>query len=238
MKMVRYEGRKWIDARDPLGSIYEDVELSRCEFRGCALGSLARYPSQRTIVRRVRATSCAVEGWLVGPALFEDVSINNLRTLGGDIWVAGAIYKHVVLSGKIGNITLAHWRWGPVEQTEEISASEAAFAADAVKFYSSIDWALDISRAEFRYLDWRLDMPTHLVRRDPETQIVLKRERLLDGAWRKLPLDSLVSIALSNFMDFVPSQETIIAASKASKSFKDELASIELLRKEGIAEPD
>jgi len=236
-KVEQYTKQTWEDVRDPLEALHEDISLTQCEFGGCSIGLLTQLPSQRTVVRRVRATSCSVDGGSVGPVFFDDVHITNLRTAGGGLWLKAPLFRHVVLEGKIGTIVLVNERWGPVEQTDEVKAEEAAFAASTASFYAGLDWALDISKAEFRALDWRLEMPSRLVRRDPETQFVARRERVLDRRWETLPLHMIVSIGLSNFLEFGQS-ERIFAAPKASKRFKEELESYQLLRKEGIFEPE
>jgi len=196
---------------------------------------MARQPSQRTIVRRVHATNCTFSGGPIGPVFFEDVHISGRR--GSTVWAYGALFKHVTLSGKVGSFVLEASRWGPATMTDELRASEASFTVATAAFYASIDWALDISRAEFNLLDWRLEMPSRLVRRDPETQFVARRERVLDRRWQQMPLDMLTSIGLSNFLQFGHA-ECIFAAPKASKGFKEELESYRLLRKEGIFEPE
>lgn len=239
--MLRYQNQAWsqfdpktftLDPRfqDPLGSVYEDMEFLGCKVEGGGLGERARRPEDRTIVRRVRASKCSVRAD-VGPVLFEDVHVSDLRT-GDGLLIWGALFKHVTLTGRIGSIVLNSRRW-PIPDEDE----QRAFSASAAEFYASVDWALDISRAQFTSLDWRLDVPSRLVRRDPETQVVIKRERAIEERWRKVPLHMIVSIALENFVQFGQS-EMILAASKASKRFKDELESIEALRKEGIAEPE
>ena len=235
--MTQYQDKTWEYLRDSLGAVYEDLELTRCVFSGCHLGQWARRPADRTIVRRVRATRCAVDGGMVGPVLFEDVQVTNLRTagnLGG--WLSGALFKHVILAGKIGGLVLDSNRW--IDPLQEAAKTEVGvFRAAERDFYASTDWALDIRGAELRSLDWRLDIPIRLVRRDPETQVVVKQERALEGAWRKIPLEDAVVFGLEDMLRR-DQAERIFAAPRASKRFKDELASLALLRKEGIAEPD
>jgi len=234
--MQHHKGQTWTEVRDPLGSVYEDLDLLRCSFKGCSFGQQARLPSQRTVVRRVHATNCTFSGGPIGPVFFEDVHISGRR--GSNVWAYGALFKHVTLSGKVGGFVLKASRWGSAAMTDELRASEAAFTVATAAFYASIDWALDISKAEFSMLDWRLEMPSRLVRRDPETQFVARRERVIDRRWQQIPLDWITSIGLSNFLDFGHA-ERIFAAPKASKQhFKEELESLQLLRKEGILEPE
>jgi hypothetical protein len=242
--MKRYEKETWDQVldqgrgilnpkfADPVGAVHEDLEFVRCKVRGGALGNKARSPVQRTIVRRVRASDCAVSVD-VGPVLFEDVDITNLRT-GGVLWVRAALYKHVFLKGKMGSLSLTSHRWGHPSPDEQ-----AAFDASAVEFYKSVDWALDISEARFRELDWRLNVPARLVRRDPATQAVVTRERAIEAAWRKIPLPLPVSIALEMFVGSGhPDMILAAGALGAALDYKQELEAIQDLRAAGIAEPE
>jgi hypothetical protein len=234
----RYEGKTWTRVRDPVGSIYEDVDLVKCTFTGCSLGNLARLPDQRTIVRRVCATDCIVDGGSVGPVLFEEVEIKNLRLPGGK-WMLAPLFKHVVLKGKISTLSLTNrrWRGGGITWSDKLAQEEAAFEASALEFYKSVDWALDISEARFRELDWRLNLPARLVRRDPATQIVITRDQAIKGTWRKIPLHPTLGIALDMFVGS-ENQDTILAAARAASYYKDQLDGIRRLRDAGIAEPE
>src|SRR5262249_18877121 len=102
-----------------------------------------------------------------------------------------------------------------------------------VDAYRSIDWALDISAAEFT--DVSLDfVPGELVRRDPRTQFLLRRESLatLDG--RRLPHGA--DLFLSRF-DHTPFGSMVVVATKRSKRwFHECLAILEELRDIGLAE--
>jgi hypothetical protein len=246
--MKRYEDETWsqfldpargvLDPRfsDPTGALLEDLDLVRCTVRGGGLGNKARTPAERTIVRRVRATACIVSV-RIGPVLFEDVEIDGLRTVGNPVWVRAGLFHHVVLKGKIGSLSLTNVRRLVITPTVEIEQEQAAFDASAMKFYASMDWAIDISEARFRELDWRLNVPARLVRRDPVTQIVVTRERALEGTWRKIPLHPTLSISLDMF---VRSEhlDTILIAAKAASYYKDQLDGIQRLRDAGIAEPE
>jgi hypothetical protein len=246
--MKRYERETWdqvLDSgilnpkfADPVGAVHEDLEFVRCTVRGGSLGQKARSPTERTIVRRVRATNCAVSVD-VGPVLFEDVDITNLRT--GTLWVLAPLFKHVVLKGKMGTIVLMshRWRGGSLTRKHEIMQEEAAFDASAAEFYKTVDWALDISEARFRSLDWRLNLPARLVRRDPTTQAIVTRERAIEGAWRKIPLPLSLSIKLDMFAGS-GHPDMILAAGPlmAALDYRQQLEGIQDLRAAGIAEPE
>lgn len=61
----------------------------------------------------------------------------------------------------------------------DLSESEhASFLAAATKFYAGVDWVLDISDAAFESAAL-FSLPENLIRRDPETQFLVRKERLL-----------------------------------------------------------
>jgi hypothetical protein len=111
---------------------------------------------------------------------------------------------------------------------------QGAFDLVNAEFYRNVDWALDIREAEFVECDLRSPMPARLVRRDEETQVVVKRSKLLDGEWRKLDLPQW-SIALEWLLER-GDPDVVLVAGKRSKNFKKELAELERLRDAGFAE--
>ena len=62
---------------------------------------------------------------------------------------------------------------------------QQTFDESNAEYYRNVEWALDISQAEFEELCLR-GFPVHLIRRDPETQIVMTREKALKGGWKHL----------------------------------------------------
>ena len=104
-------------------------------------------------------------------------------------------------------------------------------------FYEQVDWALDISQGQFKDIDIR-GVPGRLVRRDPETQVLITREAAL-----RLPCSGLkfrgpaTQIAIDMFLK-QGHADLIFLAPKRDRQFRHYLADIELLRKAGLAEPD
>src|SRR5262245_2648683 len=86
------------------GSVFENAVVTDCAFDNCSL-SLTPDPKKRSVVRNVRATNCRTFNCVVGPALFEDVAIDGLRT-GELLIVSGALFHHVTLKGEVGAVKL------------------------------------------------------------------------------------------------------------------------------------
>jgi hypothetical protein len=166
--------------------------------------------------------------------VFEDVHISDLRTTGAAGWVRAALFKHVKLSGKFGTICVTNDRLDLLDPDPQ---DQAAFDQAAVDYYRDVDWALDISDARFRALDWRLNVPARLVRRDPATQVIVTRERALEQAWRRILLHPSLVASLEMFVGSGLA-DTILTAGRASSSFKQEMESLQALRDAAVAEPE
>jgi len=109
------------------------------------------------------------------------------------------------------------------------------FDASAEKFWQSVDWALDIREAQFIECDIR-GIPARLIRRDEETQVIVRREKAAEGEWRRLALSDTQWPTALQFMLDSGDPDTVLVASKRDRAFKRELAGLRLLRDAGIAE--
>ena len=114
---------------------------------------------------------------------------------------------------------------------------QRAFDDVNTEYYRRVEWALDISKGEFKELCIR-GLPGHLVRRDPDTQFLVTRERAMLGNWRNLGFqENLIPTSLDMFLQRAESS-IVLTASKRSPKFKEHLEDLKLLRLAGVAEPD
>jgi len=156
------------------------------------------------------------------PANIEDALIENLKTY-NLLMCMGAVFKHVELKGRIGKIMIR---------------DQEGFEGAYLDYYRTVDWALDISKAEFQELDLR-SVPAKLVIRDPETQVVVKRYKAEEGLWKQLPLShTWWPVSLQWFVKRKECDDVVLVAPKRHPRFKELLGGLQLLRREGIAEPD
>jgi len=130
----------------------------------------------------------------------------------------------VVLKGKIGGI-------------EIVSAMNPRYKLADARYYQDVDWALDISQASFSSTHSVGGVPAHLILRDKETQVVVKRENVIDERFRQIPLEGIISIIFSGFLRS-EEPEMLLIAPKRHRDFKSYLEDCEVLRKEGIVECD
>lgn len=159
------------------GLLYEDVDFEECVFDNCAL-SLTKDCSLRSTIRNVCLTNCEIINCGIGPAIFEDVMVDGLKT--NDLLILWSpLFRRVIMRGKIGQLKIniaAHY----VDRNETMQLPFDNARAD---FYSTNEWALDISEGIFQEFEMH-GVPAKLVRRDPDTQVVITRENAIRSNWR------------------------------------------------------
>jgi hypothetical protein len=222
---------------DPL----EDVEAQRCTFASL------QSPAQRTLdsrptLRHVKLTRCHFQASDLGPVIAEECDLDTAwfhRGIWGPQKLGGCAFRHVTIRGNItGSLAIQYWPFGEMRASRTRAVDHPFVKANAA-YYRDVDWALDISAARFTGFDmWLSDIPAGLVRRDPPTQAVLTRSKLLDDRWAELDLpEPSFGFAIEMFLESgLP--DTIMVACKRNRRFEAERATIELLRAEGIAEID
>jgi hypothetical protein len=217
-------GRTFENVRSFGGShTYHEIDLDRVKFTGCVLGQ-QNDPEFGFVVRDVTATRCRTDNCRVQGVRFEDVTVDGLATKHQDL--GGCLFKHVTLKGRIGPIMTT-----PVNRALPVETREAMNAA-MVAYYKDVDWALDISAAEFSDADFYM-VPGDLVRRDPETQFLLRRDVVAQAGEESLPIGP--RIAASRF-ESTPFDSIVAVVSRRSKNFTRDLDEFEQVRKAGLAE--
>lgn len=213
------------------GAVFEDVEFRRCSFIGCSI-STTRNPALRSTVRNVRLVGCEQRGCSLDAAVLEEVLVEGLKTHGlFQAW--GAVYRHATLRGRIGRVMTS-----PLIAPGWASAEEQrAFAAANAAYYATVDWALDISEGEFEECDLR-GVPARLVRRDAATQVVVTRDKAMQGLWRQLDLKKTYWATSLEFLLERGEPDVVLVAPKRDRRFRDLLDGLQLLRDAGVARPD
>ena len=145
-----------------------------------------------------------------------------------------AAFKHVTIKGRIGRIMINQAVAAGLAEPAEQQAFDEANAS----YYAGADWALDITEAEFQELDIR-GVPARLVRRDPETSIVITRRKALEGRWEELdfPPSSWCPTAIDMFLEREEPDLVLVAGTRA-RDFRILLESFQMLREAGIATED
>lgn len=216
---------------------YEDLHFEQCSFSNVSISRI-RAPSFRSTIRRADFLNChAGPGTWIGAPLLEDVVIEGLTT-SQRLDSHGAAFHRVVLRGSIGAMMLSDFV--PAAEREEQRRSTAAFEESNAAIYESIqDFALDISQATFTdTFDIRSVIPAHLIRRNPETQFLVTRNRAEDRKFQELDFgmtgwDLCIGRMLRGSGDSV-----VLSVDSRARLAGDYARSIALLHQYGLTEPD
>jgi hypothetical protein len=228
--MTKFEKRLFERFRDrDSGAVFEGYSFVRCEFDGCMVSN-ATAPDLRTTVRNCEFIRCVVhQNCSMYSAILEDCLVDGLDTK-GVVFVGGAVYKHVMLRGRVGRLVL-----GGIGMINDPRGD--AFRAANAEYYSSVDWALDITQCDALELELH-GIPGNLIRRDPNTQILVTRERALQSDWQSVDLgETAYDVAIREMLRFGRPSEVLIAP-RRSKAFAQYIEVQQRLRDAGIAEPD
>ena len=216
--------------RQHLGpATFSDVRLERCIFENCYLrgGRLARLQ-----LIECRTWSCSLADLMI-----EDTLIDGLATTtaggGGKrspLFLWGVRSDRMTLRGRVGSVIWNGPRhWAGSSHHDEIDLYR--------RHYESVEWALDVTEAEFTSVPtFRFGPPAHLVRRDPMTQPIVTRERVQSADWGTLKRSVGVwEVVINRLLDQPWPDDAVLLPAKAGKHYKAELAGIALLRAAGIA---
>lgn len=210
---------------------FSDLEFRNCRFVNCEI-SITKNPRRRSTFRNIRLIGCETRKCEVDAAIVEDVVVDSLKT-NYLLRIGGSVFKHVVLKGAMGRLmTEAAVLPGKLSSEEQEAFDEANAA-----YYATVDWALDISEASFRECDLR-DIPARLIRRDPATQVVVKREKALNETWHQLDLSNTYwATSLEIFLQR-GSEDIVLVAPKLDPQYKHLLDGLKMLRDAGVAEAE
>jgi hypothetical protein len=225
-----------IDSRFDRGTagVIENIRCVKCNFSHCGL-SLTKDIERRTTVRNAEFLGCSANGCHVGPAILEDVLVSDLRT--NDLLILwGTLFRRVKLSGRIGKVKVNPF----VDARDRSANTQRPFDECRMRFYSETDWALDIREAQFKEFELR-GIPSGLVRRHPESQVVITRDRALEPSWREQlsPSNELWPFMIDMFLSDGDSDRILVAPLDAPKRKRDlMLEQLDELRTVGVACPD
>ncbi|WP_158226878.1 hypothetical protein [Amycolatopsis vastitatis] len=157
---------------------------------------------------------------------FEDVTVTDCPTPADPVFLDGCLFRHLVLRGRLGS-------WLFREMPKSIPDDlRKAFAEAEQRFYAEGEYALDITEAVFESASM-FSLPGDLVRRDPETQFLVRKERLAGADLSMLPRATQRRLKRAARSPF---DSTVLVVGRDEPDFKESLASHRQLVDLGIAE--
>jgi hypothetical protein len=214
-------GRRWVGCNQ-----FGNYRLDRCLFEKCVIGfNSIPFSNKRDVARDCEITDCTVSHCVLGRAIVQSTIV---RRLAGDMLMCwGTLFDRVRLEGKISPMLL-HGR-PRVGATRAESLGWRRFAAE---FYKGVEWALDISDAEFVDFSIRTDaVPLNLVKRDRETQFIVSASSLSKVAnIAALGLSEYASTVIELMREEGCSEALLIAPRGDPRLFDGVLKDCEMLR--------
>jgi len=209
-------------------AIFENIKFRNCSFENCYLSQNTN-PFYRTTIRNIDIFDCTAKNCDTGTAIIESVTIKNLRTR-GLLKISGSVFSKVVLKGNIGQLMINN------TVSSNYSDDEVhAFKKENEKYYSEVNWALDISEANFIECDIR-GIPSELIKRDADTQKVVTRKKADKIKFDELDLNRrYFLIAIQNMLEF-GYDDTVLIAPKQATDFQELLSDLQKLEELGITE--
>jgi hypothetical protein len=204
----------------------EDLEAVRCEFDHCGLGPFdSKAPA--LVVRNCRLERCRISMVDLRFVQFEDCVVDGVRG-SMTITTSGPLFRHVTIRGSVDSLYIRPPGFGIHPDLRAIERHRA--------YYETVDWALDISQARLARCEMP-GVPGRLVRRDPATQILVTRERVLATPWQEVAAGTLEYFGIEGLLRWGLDSIVEVACPR-SKDFEARLASFARLREAGVAEPD
>ncbi|MFH7595278.1 hypothetical protein WDV06_09265 [Streptomyces racemochromogenes] len=220
---VSFENEEFRDIRI-LGSnrTYQSTRIAGCKFSACHLAQFDD-PEFNLVIKDAAIENCGFDRCSIQGVMFDNVVIEGMRFKQLHR-VYGCVFRNVRFLGKVGPVIVM----GPHASL----ARREKMADGIIRKYREIDWAVDISEAIFSDADFHY-VPGHLIRRDPETQILLHREKFVDIPASDFP--PYARIWVSRF-EVSPFDSLVAVAPKASRKFADYMRDLVWMRENDLAE--
>ncbi|HEX7275527.1 MAG TPA: hypothetical protein VF248_07945 [Nitrososphaeraceae archaeon] len=209
------------------GNFFSHKEFIRCYFEGCTFSSTMDV-NLRSTVQNIKLIDCKITGGYIGPGIVRNTLIDGLK-VGNHLQTHGTVFEAVTIKGIIDKILITPY----VDTLKKFPDVQQTFDQANDKFYKNVPWALDISEAAFKDCDIR-GIPAELVKRDKETQFILKREKALKIDWEEIDLSKTHwKVAIEIFLrdQF---EDCVLVAPKKNRKFKDLLEGLKKLKDAGI----
>ena len=221
MSAERQFVREQFDGIDVRGSrLIADRVLDRCTIIICH--ARAKNHLKRPVFRRILLKECRLVSTDAHGAVFDDCTVDGLRTNRLSI-ITGCAFRHVTLRGDVGQFLI---RGAADLEPDRLDGAN-------LEFYNAVDWALDIRDVRATTLDIR-NVPLHLIRRNPETQAIVRKARLPYEEMLRLGLGPTATQLLSTFFPDDP-EERLFVAGVRSKTYDRWLDAFAQLRRAGLA---
>lgn len=246
--MKEFKNQAFEELRFSDAEVIDTMRFDKCSFIITVLSKDNNLvPESRTRLNNLYFKNCTINGRGSSQqkAYLEDVTFENMKVTADVLRLSGTIFNRVIFKGNFDRIVLSSSHNGIFyldENCELINADEEKaipLNQYAENEYKAIEWALDISQAEFSLCEIRESIPAHLIKRNPETQMLLKYDKVAASNWENN--EAIQGSYAHYFCRRVlksGKDRVIVAPIRNKKDFAIEMEAIKILKEEGIAELD
>lgn len=207
--------------------VLSNLSVAHMSINNCDI-PFERRPERRARLSNISILQCEHYANSAHGALFHDVVLTDLRgSSKAPTFLHGCAYSRVTLRGRMGGL----WFSPVVNSLEEDAPLEAAYRAANAAEYRTVDWALDITEAQFTHYFSLVGIPASLIRRNPERHFVMTREAALvlakdsdETAWSG-SAQRLVELGLA---------DAVIVIGGSPKMLRGDLEDVQRLRDRGL----
>ena len=243
--MEEYKDRKIINKQIDSDAEIKSKKFIKCNFDDCVLSFPYNViPEERTKMIDCVFEDCEFSGRSCSQkkGYLKNVLFDNIKNL-DFLRIGGVIFEEVTFKGKFDKWLLSSSHISMVINYNSITEEECTVLDEyAQKQYKNIKWALDISEAEFKECDLRSSIPARLIKYNPETQMLIKYDKVLKSDWRN---NNKIMSCYGGYAEVFckrvlrhGSDTVVVASVRNKKEFEKDMEAIKILRAEGIAEPD
>lgn len=215
-----------------------NIWFERCNFESNFLSARIETRSKASVIRNVHFDRCLInKNNSIGYGVFENVLFSNLKT-SGVVFFRGSLFKESTFKGKCGRIALSSHATGSavgLDARRMLSEKEQEeMNIGAQTYYDKVDWALDISEAEFQDCDLASSIPAKKVKRNPEIQGIALKDNINMAL---IEDNEHISYAHKTVLRVWGKRDTIIVIPTIkNKRLERDMESLRVLREEGIVE--
>ncbi|WP_198119321.1 hypothetical protein [Massilia rhizosphaerae] len=207
------------------------ISIQDCVFENCSFGyNNVPLAQKRDSVKDMQLLNCKVSKCILGPAEIRSTQVHNLS---GDMLICwGTLFDQVVLEGEIQRLMLHG-----IPESRPSAAIRSSHEKRSKEFYSRVQWALDISQAQFDDFSIRNGaVPLSLIRRDINCQFIISGLSGSDlrGEIAALPLSDYSKAVLSTTIDENVNEVLLVAPQLDKPLYNQVLRDAEALARIGV----
>lgn len=221
-----------LNGRDHSSQV-KGYRLENCEVMGTMLAS--RHPGEWRTIRDCEAVRCRHYNCALSGTAVEGCVLDTMGQAGpGYFTLDACVFRHVTLRGKITTM-LFRFDPNPFEEPAVGPSFKDMWPGAMARYYSDVDWALDIREARFTALTSLVTVPGDLVRYDPERAILVRREALAGNRAQGMP--GVMRICCEDFLAGSPFESFVIQRGEPKKARERFAEKAAWMRANGFADP-